>query len=78
MTKAFGSMILAFIRWVRAILMWVQKKVRDSGINNKAADAAFCCCQCAFLYHDESIWIHDFGLYSLGTSYSHVGAKESP
>jgi len=45
-TAAFGSMILAIVRFIRAILLWLQKKVKESGLDNKFADVAFCCCRC--------------------------------
>ena len=45
-TAAFGSMVLAIIRFIRTFLLWVQKKVKESGLDNKSADILFCCCQC--------------------------------
>jgi len=45
-TAAFGSLLIAIVRFVRAILMYTHKKLKQSGANNKLVDAALCCCQC--------------------------------
>eukprot|EP00611_Tribonema_gayanum_P025465 TRINITY_DN5798_c0_g2_i1.p1 TRINITY_DN5798_c0_g2~~TRINITY_DN5798_c0_g2_i1.p1 ORF type:complete len:646 (-),score=224.01 TRINITY_DN5798_c0_g2_i1:303-2240(-) len=45
-TAAFGSLIIAIIQMIRAIIAWFQKKAKASG--NKIAQYALCCCQCCF------------------------------
>lgn len=45
-TVAYGSLIIAIIRFIRAVLMYVHKKLKNSGTSNKCIDAAMCCCQC--------------------------------
>ncbi|CAM9409984.1 unnamed protein product [Scytosiphon promiscuus] len=45
-TAAFGSLIIAIIKTIRAVLTYVQKKLQSSG--NKVAQAALCCLSCFF------------------------------
>lgn len=48
-TAAFGSLVLAIIRLIRTVLLWIKEKIKNSGLNSTTADAAFCCCQCCLL-----------------------------
>ena len=41
---AFGSFLITLIQIPRAILLYIQKKTKDS--ENKLAQAILCCCQC--------------------------------
>ncbi|CAM9740877.1 unnamed protein product [Ascophyllum nodosum] len=43
-TAAFGSLIIATIKTIRAVVTYVQKKAKDS--SNKLAEAILCCVQC--------------------------------
>jgi len=43
-TAAFGSLIIAIIEFIRAMVAYVQKKAKDSG--NKVAQYALCMLQC--------------------------------
>jgi len=43
-SAAFGSLIIAIIKTIRAIIMYLQKKAKDSG--NKVAQVVLCCIQC--------------------------------
>jgi choline transporter-like protein 2/4/5 len=43
-SAAFGSLLIAIIKTIRAIIMYLQKKAKDSG--NKAAQVVLCCIQC--------------------------------
>eukprot|EP00903_Cladosiphon_okamuranus_P016544 g15262.t1 len=45
-TAAFGSLIIAIIKTIRAVLTYIQKKLQKSG--NKAAQAVLCCLSCFF------------------------------
>lgn len=45
-TAAFGSLVLASIRFIRSLMLWLQRKIKDSGLNNQTAERMFCCCQC--------------------------------
>jgi len=45
-TAAFGSLLIATIQWVRAILLWFQKKLKQTGMDNAITKAFMCCCQC--------------------------------
>jgi len=43
-TAAFGSLIIAVVEFVRAVIAWMQKKAKQS--EYKAAQYLLCCCQC--------------------------------
>lgn len=43
-TAAFGSFIIAVIKTIRAVVMYLQKKAKKS--NNKIMQAILCCIQC--------------------------------
>merc|ERR1712070_116925 len=43
-TCAFGSLIIAIIKTIRAVISYLQKKAAQSG--NKLAQAVLCCIQC--------------------------------
>ena len=45
-TAAFGSLIIAIIQMIRAIIAKLQKKAKE--MDSKVADALLCCCQCCF------------------------------
>jgi hypothetical protein len=45
-TAAFGSLIIAIIKMIRAWLAYMQKKAEE--MNNGIAKAVICCCQCCF------------------------------
>jgi Plasma-membrane choline transporter len=45
-TCAYGSLILAVIQLIRAMIARAQKAAKDT--NNKIAGAILCCCQCCF------------------------------
>ncbi|CAN0589016.1 unnamed protein product, partial [Ectocarpus sp. 12 AP-2014] len=45
-TAAFGSLIIAIIKTIRAMLTYMQKKLQKSG--SKAAQAVLCCLSCFF------------------------------
>lgn len=43
-TAAFGSLVIAIIKTIRAVIAYLQKKAKKSG--SKAAQAVLCCIQC--------------------------------
>lgn len=43
-TIAFGSLIIAIVKLIRALLEYVEKKVKDKA--GKVARCVFCCCRC--------------------------------
>ncbi|CAM9403227.1 unnamed protein product [Chrysoparadoxa australica] len=43
-TAAFGSLVIAIIKTIRAVIAYFQKKAKDSG--NKLLQAMLCCIQC--------------------------------
>ncbi|CAN0386427.1 unnamed protein product, partial [Hapterophycus canaliculatus] len=43
-TAAFGSLIIAIIKTIRAIVAYIQKKTKDT--HNKILQAVLCCVQC--------------------------------
>lgn len=45
-TAAFGSLLIAIIQMIRAIIAKMQKKARE--MDSKVAEALLCCCQCCF------------------------------
>lgn len=45
-TAAFGSLIIAIIQFIRALLAKAQKKAKEAG--SKIAQILLCCCQCFF------------------------------
>ncbi len=45
-TAAFGSLIIAIVQLIRAILSYVQKRVKNS--TSTLVTVAFCCCTCFF------------------------------
>eukprot|EP00540_Astrosyne_radiata_P020165 CAMPEP_0116832522 /NCGR_PEP_ID=MMETSP0418-20121206/5939_1 /TAXON_ID=1158023 /ORGANISM="Astrosyne radiata, Strain 13vi08-1A" /LENGTH=579 /DNA_ID=CAMNT_0004461893 /DNA_START=77 /DNA_END=1816 /DNA_ORIENTATION=+ len=53
-TCAFGSLILAIVQIIRAILSRVQKKIKEMG-KNGFADALLCCCQCCLWCFEKCI-----------------------
>jgi len=46
-TAAFGSLIIAIIKMIRAFLAYLQRKADE--MNSSIAKAILCCCQCCFL-----------------------------
>lgn len=47
-TAAFGSLIIAIIQTIRAIVTYIQKKIEEVDSDNRAMKCAACCCQCCF------------------------------
>ena len=45
-TCAYGSLILAIVQFIRAIIARLQKKAKE--MDSKIASAILCCCQCCF------------------------------
>lgn len=45
-TAAFGSLIIAIIKMIRAFLAYLQKKADE--MDSSIAKAILCCCQCCF------------------------------
>merc|ERR1719265_2246873 len=45
-TAAFGSLIIAIIKMIRAFLTYLQKKADE--MDSSIAKAILCCCQCCF------------------------------
>jgi len=45
-TAAFGSLIIAIIRLIRSLLLYLHKKLKQSNLDNKCIDIAMCCCHC--------------------------------
>jgi len=43
-TAAVGSLLIAIVRLIRAMVSWVQKKAE--ALDNKLGQALLCCCQC--------------------------------
>lgn len=49
---AFGSLIISIVKLIRAIIQFVENRVKSATGNNKAANCCikftFCCCKCCF------------------------------
>ena len=49
---AFGSLIISIVEFIRAIIQFVENRLKASTNNNKAANCCitfcFCCCKCCF------------------------------
>jgi len=45
-TAAFGSLIIAIVQMIRAVISYIQKKAKQA--DNKVATAVLCCMQCCF------------------------------
>jgi len=45
-TAAFGSLLIAIVRWVRAVIMYIYKKVKQGNLDNPCIKCMMCCCQC--------------------------------
>jgi len=45
-TAAFGSLLIAIVRWIRAIIMYVYKKMKQGNLDNPCIKCLMCCCQC--------------------------------
>lgn len=52
-TLAFGSLILAIIQFIRAILAKIQKEVKKA--DSKIANCLLCCCQCCLWCFEQCI-----------------------
>jgi len=45
-TAAFGSLLIAIVQWVRAVIMYVYKKMKQGNLDNPIIKCLMCCCQC--------------------------------
>lgn len=45
-TAAFGALLIAIVRWIRAVVMYVYKKLKQANMDSPLVKAAMCCCQC--------------------------------
>ena len=52
-TCAYGSLVLAIVQIIRAILAKIQRQVKKA--NNRIADALLCCCQCCLWCFEKCI-----------------------
>lgn len=52
-TCAYGSLVLAIVQLIRAILAKIQKEVRKAG--SSIANALLCCCQCCLWCFEQCI-----------------------
>jgi Plasma-membrane choline transporter len=52
-TLAFGSLILAIVQFIRAVLAKIQEKVKKA--NSAIADCLLCCCQCCLWCFEQCI-----------------------
>eukprot|EP01138_Halocafeteria_seosinensis_P013816 gb/GECG01014108.1/.p1 GENE.gb/GECG01014108.1/~~gb/GECG01014108.1/.p1 ORF type:complete len:669 (+),score=74.90 gb/GECG01014108.1/:1-2007(+) len=43
---AFGSLLIAIIKTMRAVLEYVEQRIKKSGQETKFVKCAFCCCRC--------------------------------
>lgn len=46
-TAAFGALIIAIIKMIRAVIAYFQRKADE--MDSSIAKAVFCCCQCCFI-----------------------------
>lgn len=51
-TAAFGSLVIAIVKMIRAVLTYVQKKLKDSG-DSQLAKAIVCSCSCCMCCLDK-------------------------
>ena len=52
-TAAFGSLLIAVTKMIRAFVTYLQKKARD--LDNKVGEALLCCCQCCLWVFEKVI-----------------------
>ncbi|XP_032241921.2 choline transporter-like protein 4 isoform X2 [Nematostella vectensis] len=45
---AFGAAIIAIVQFIRAVLEYIDRKLKESGHDNKAVKFIMCCCKCCF------------------------------
>merc|ERR1712008_131103 len=50
-TAAVGSLLIAIVRLIRAMVSWVQKKAE--ALDNKLGQALLCCCQCCLWFFEK-------------------------
>eukprot|EP00521_Asterionellopsis_glacialis_P008273 CAMPEP_0195282694 /NCGR_PEP_ID=MMETSP0707-20130614/1480_1 /TAXON_ID=33640 /ORGANISM="Asterionellopsis glacialis, Strain CCMP134" /LENGTH=664 /DNA_ID=CAMNT_0040341715 /DNA_START=376 /DNA_END=2370 /DNA_ORIENTATION=- len=52
-TCAYGSLIIAIVQYIRAVIAKIQKKIKE--LDSSIADAIMCCCQCIFWCFENCI-----------------------
>ncbi|XP_078343267.1 choline transporter-like protein 4 isoform X2 [Oculina patagonica] len=45
---AFGAAIIAIVQFIRAVLEYIDHKIKESGQDNKIVKFIMCCCKCCF------------------------------
>jgi len=45
-TAALGSLIVAIVQFIRSLLVYAKRKVKEAGMQNTCTNMLFCCCQC--------------------------------
>lgn len=45
---AFGAAIIAIVQFIRAVLEYIDRKLKESGQDNKIVKFIMCCCKCCF------------------------------
>lgn len=45
---AFGAAIIAIVQFIRAVLEYIDRKVKESGQDSKIVKFIMCCCKCCF------------------------------
>jgi len=45
-TAAFGSLLIAIVRMIRAVIMYIYKKIKQGNLDNPCIKCCMCCCQC--------------------------------
>mmetsp|Transcript_49423 Transcript_49423/g.96632 ORF Transcript_49423/g.96632 Transcript_49423/m.96632 type:complete len:427 (-) Transcript_49423:317-1597(-) len=79
-TAAFGSLIIAIIQMIRAIVTYVQKKIQEAGPASQVANAVACCFQCCLVCLERCMRFINKNAYIQTAIFGHnfcKGAKEA-
>mmetsp|Transcript_2504 Transcript_2504/g.5963 ORF Transcript_2504/g.5963 Transcript_2504/m.5963 type:complete len:703 (+) Transcript_2504:182-2290(+) len=77
-TCAFGSLIIAIIKMLRAIMAYIKKQISETS-NEKLANCLFCCCQCCLCCLEKCVEFINENAYIqcaiFGTPFCESGRK---
>lgn len=62
-TAAFGSLVIKFVRVIRAPALWIQTRIKLGNRDNKCVDAIICSCQCCFFLLERYMKFTDRAAY---------------
>lgn len=72
-TAAFGSLVIAIIKTIRAVLAYIQRKAKKTG--NKILEYIMCCCQCFMWCLEKCMKFLNKYAYILTAIYSYSFCK---